>query len=128
VKLAYLDGYNARRREIARRYRHGLEGTGFRFQAAVPGSEPVYHILAVSHPRRAHVHERLDAEGIGYGRHIVSPIHRQPGYRHLARQGESFPVSEKLSETLISLPVFPEMTDEQVDQVVNVLGKLEVSV
>jgi len=128
VKLKYLDRYNERRREIANRYRSGLEGTDYRFQAVVPGSEPVYHILALRHPRRKAVHERLTAAGIGFGGHIVPPIHRQPGYRRLVRDGESLPVSESLSETLISLPVFPELTDDQVDYVVNALGKLEVSV
>jgi dTDP-4-amino-4,6-dideoxygalactose transaminase len=128
VKLGHLDKYNERRREIARRYRFGLEGTEYRFQTVVPGSEPVYHILAVRHPRRDAVLERLDAAGVGYGGHIVPPIHRQPGYRHLVREGETLPVSELLSSTLISLPVFPELTNEQVDYVVNALGKLEVSV
>jgi len=128
VKLGHLDRWNARRREIVEKYRTGLRGTEYAFQSQVPGSEPVYHILAVRHPRRTAVHEQLDAHGVGYGRHIVAPIHRQPGYRHLVREGESFPVSESLSNQLVSLPVFPELTDEQVDHVVNALGKVAVSV
>lgn len=128
VKLPRLERWNERRREIAARYRTGLEGTGYSFQAVVAGSEPVFHILAVRHPKQKVVHEQLDAAGVGYGGHIVPPIHRQPGYRHLVRDGESFSVSEGLSETLISLPVFPELTNEQVDHVVNALGKVEVSV
>lgn len=128
VKLERLDRWNKRRREIAARYRSGLEGTEYRFQRVVPGSEPVYHILGVRHPRQQSVHEHLDAAGVGYGGHIVAPIHRQPGYRYLARDGESFDVSESLARTLVSLPVYPELTDEQVDYVVNALGKVEVSV
>jgi len=128
VKLAYLDRWNDRRREIVARYRTGLKGTEYTFQAVVPGSTPVYHILALRHPRQQAVHEQLDAAGVGYGSHIVAPIHRQPGYRHLVRDGETFPVSESLSKQLVSLPVFPELTDEQVDHVVHALGKVEVSV
>jgi dTDP-4-amino-4,6-dideoxygalactose transaminase len=128
VKLAYLDRWNDRRREIVERYRTGLKGTEYAFPTVTPGSMPVYHILAVRHPRRKAVHEQLDAAGVGYGSHIVAPIHRQPAYRHLVRDGESLPVSELLSKQLVSLPVFPELTDEQVDHVVHALGKVEVSV
>jgi dTDP-4-amino-4,6-dideoxygalactose transaminase len=128
VKLGHLDRWNERRREIAARYRTGLQGTEYRFQSIVPGTEPVFHILAVRHPRKRVVCDQLDAAGVGYGSHIMAPIHRQPGYQHLVRDGESFSVSEELSQTLISLPVFPELTDEQVDYIVNALGKVEVSV
>jgi len=128
VKLAHLDRWNARRRAIAERYRSRLKGTEFTFQVRTAGSEPVFHILAVKHPRRRAVHDALSAAGIGWGKHIVSPAHRHPGYAHLIRTGESFPVSETLSEELVSLPVFPELTDEQVDYVADALSRVEVSV
>ena len=128
VKLAHLDRWNARRREIAERYRTRLKGTEFVFQARVPGSDPVFHILAVRHPRQRAVLDALSAAGIGWGKHIVPPAHRQPGYRHVARSGESFPVSDTLSNQLVSLPVFPELMDEQVDYVADVLSRVEVSV
>jgi dTDP-4-amino-4,6-dideoxygalactose transaminase len=128
VKLAHLDRWNARRREIAERYRARLLGSEFVFQTRVPGSEPVFHILAVKHPRRRAVLDALTTAGIGWGKHIVPPAHRQPGYRHIARTGESFPVSEALSNQLVSLPVYPELTGEQVDRVAEVLSRVEVSV
>jgi dTDP-4-amino-4,6-dideoxygalactose transaminase len=128
VKLAHLDRWNARRREIAERYQARLKGSEFVFQARVPGSVPVYHILAARHSRQRAVQEALTAAGIGWGKHIVPPAHRQPGYRHIVRKGESFPVSESLSQCLVSLPVFPELTNEQVDYVADVLSKVEVSV
>lgn len=128
VKLPHLNRWNERRREIAERYQARLRGTEFVFQARVPGSEPVYHILAARHPRQRAVQEALTNAGIGWGRHIVPPAHRQPGYRHVARKGESFPVSESLSRQLVSLPVFPELTDSQVDAVADVLCRVEVSV
>jgi dTDP-4-amino-4,6-dideoxygalactose transaminase len=128
IKLRHLDRWNQRRREIANRYKEKIKGTEYSFQAAVPGSESSYHIMAIRHPRRSLVLDMLTASGIGWGSHIVPPIHRQPGYRHLVREGERFPVSETLAEELISLPVYPELTDQQVDSVVDVLGKVEVSV
>lgn len=128
VKLQYLDGWNRRRREIAQRYRTKIRGTEYSFQEAVPGSESSYHIIAVRHPRQRLAQDLLTGAGIGWGRHIVPPIHQHPGYQHLVREGESFPVSEVLARELISLPVYPELTDEQVDYVVDVLGKIEISV
>lgn len=128
VKLARLDAWNERRREIANRVQSALRRHDYRFQGRVEGSVPVFHILAARHPKRSVVHEALSAAGIGYGSHIVPPIHLQPGYTHLVAEGQSLPVSEALSRELVSLPVFPELTDEQVDYMVEVLGKVEVSV
>lgn len=127
VKLAHLDRWNARRRSIAEKYRNRLEGTEFAFQSRVDGSESVFHILAVRHSRQRAVQDALNAAGIGWGKHIVPPAHRQPGYAHLARAGK-FPVSETLADQLVSLPVFPELTDDQVDIVADVLSRVEVSV
>jgi dTDP-4-amino-4,6-dideoxygalactose transaminase len=105
-----------------------LRATEYRFQEAVPGSESSYHIMAIRHPRQKLVQDLLSSAGIGWGRHIIPPIHRHPGYQHLVREGERFPVSETLAGELISLPVYPELTDEQVDYVADVLAKIEVSV
>ncbi len=128
VKLTRLDDWNARRREIAERYRERLKGTDFVFQERVAGSDPVFHILAAKHPRRKAVLDALSAAGVGWGKHIVAPAHRQPGYVDLVRTGGSLRVSEALSQELVSLPVFPELTDEQVDYAAEVLSKFEVSV
>ena len=128
VKLARLDGWNERRREIAARYRERLRGTEFVFQKRVAGSDPVFHILAAKHPRRKAVLDALSAAGVGWGKHIVTPAHLQPGYVDLVRTGGSLRVSEALSHELVSLPVFPELTDEQVDYASEVLSKVEVSV
>jgi dTDP-4-amino-4,6-dideoxygalactose transaminase len=128
VKLAHLDRWNARRRAIAEKYRSRLQGTEFTFQARVSGSEPVFHIFAVRHPRRRAVQDALSGAGVGWGKHIVPPAHRHRGYGHLIRTGESYPVSETLSDQLVSLPVFPELTDAQVEYVADVLSRVEVSV
>ncbi len=128
VKLQHLDRWNERRREIVGRYSEGIKSEDFVFQSRTPGSVPVYHILAVRHGRRETVQGRLSAAKIGWGRHITAPIHQQPGYHHLSGEEDGFPISESLSRELISLPVYPELTDEQVDRVVEVLEKVEVSV
>jgi dTDP-4-amino-4,6-dideoxygalactose transaminase len=128
AKLARLDGWNQRRRAIAARYEAGLAESDYAFQARTPGSQPVHHILTVGHARRAAVQEALTAAGIGWGRHITEPVHRQPGYRSLLAEGETLPVSERLARELVSLPAYPELEDAQVDYVVDVLSRVEVSV
>jgi dTDP-4-amino-4,6-dideoxygalactose transaminase len=128
VKLPHLDAWNQRRREIAGRYQERLRGTEFVFQHRLAGSEPVFHILAAKHPRQRAVQEALTNAGIGWGRHIVAPANQQPGYHHVVRKGDTFPVADTLATELISLPVFPELTDEQVDRVIEVLSRVEVSV
>jgi dTDP-4-amino-4,6-dideoxygalactose transaminase len=128
VKLGRLDAWNHRRREIAERYRARLQGTEFVFQRRVPATDPVFHILAAKHPRRRAVLDALTAARVGWGRHIVAPAHRQPGYGGLVRTVGPLPVSEALSTQLVSLPVFPELDDSQVDYAADVLSKVEVSV
>jgi dTDP-4-amino-4,6-dideoxygalactose transaminase len=128
VKLPHLDAWNERRREIADRYRARLQGTEFVFQKRVADSEAVFHILAAKHPRQRAVQEALTTAGVGWGKHIVAPAHRQPGYVDSIRTVGSLSVSEALSKELVSLPVFPELTDAQVDYAADVLSKVEVSV
>ncbi len=128
VKLPRLDGWNARRREIAARVHDGLCGSGYAFQRVPDGAEAVYHILAARHPRRSAVLAALDAAGIGYGRHVLPPVHRQPGFRQLDPGDGRLATSERLAEEIVSLPVYPELTDDAVDRVIDVLTRVEVSV
>jgi len=128
VKLRYLDEWNKRRREIANRYMTALAGTDYRFQAVVPETVSSYHIVAAGHPNSKLVIDTLDENRIGWGKHFAVPVHLQPGYRFLGYNDGSFPVSERLSGRLISLPVYPEMTNAQVDYVVNALSRVNVPI
>ncbi|NIM19406.1 MAG: aminotransferase class I/II-fold pyridoxal phosphate-dependent enzyme [Candidatus Latescibacteria bacterium] len=128
VKLRHLDEWNQMRRNIAEYYKSKLEGSDYRFQATTPGSIPSCHILAVQHPRRDLVHDALDEMKIGWGKHITPPIHLQPGYRFLGYEKGSLPVSERLAEELVSLPIYPELTVAQVDYVIDALSKVNVSI
>jgi dTDP-4-amino-4,6-dideoxygalactose transaminase len=84
--------------------------------------------VAARHPNSKLVTDTLDENQIGWGRHFAVPVHLQPGYRFLGYDEGSFPVSERLAGELISLPVYPEMTDAQVDYVVNALSKVNVPI
>jgi dTDP-4-amino-4,6-dideoxygalactose transaminase len=128
VKLPKLDGWNTRRRQIASFYETGLAREEYRFQKGVLESAHVYHIFALRHPRRKLVHDQLDRAMIGRGRHIAPPIHLQPGYEDLGYRKGAFPVSEKLCEELISLPVFPGLSESQLNYVVEVLNRVVIPV
>ena len=128
VKLPCLDQWNARRRELARRIQSQVVTSEYDFQEVPPGTTPVYHILAVRHAHRQLVHAQLDQSGIGWGKHINVPIHFQPGYRFLGYKKGAFPVSERLCEELVSLPIYPTLTNADADYIAQALGKVVVSV
>lgn len=128
VKLRYLDEWNERRRKVASLYRSGLEGAGYTFQRIPDGVESVYHIVAIRHPHRQLVLEQLNQQSIGWGNHIARPIYLQPGYRKLGYEPGAFPVTEKLCDELVSLPISHTVTTDEARYVVSALQKVSVSV
>ncbi len=120
VKLAHLDGWNARRREHAARYRDLLAGSRYRWPQAVEGAEPVHHLFVVNHPEAPRVKAQLTESGIGWGEHYPRAIHLHPAFAHLGSPGQ-FPVAEVICANIISLPMYAEMEPEMVDHVCEVL-------
>jgi dTDP-4-amino-4,6-dideoxygalactose transaminase len=122
-KLPLLDDWNAQRRAAAQRYGEGLAGVGDLVLPPVPpGSEPVWHLYPVRTKRRAALGEFLAARGIATGRHYPQPVHLSPAYAWLGYERGAFPVSEALGEELLSLPIFPGISDEQLDAVVEAVS------
>jgi dTDP-4-amino-4,6-dideoxygalactose transaminase len=118
-KLPHLDTWNAQRRELAARYEVALADLGDLRPAPVPpGSEPVWHLYVVRTSRRDELASHLRSRGIGVGLHYPQPPHLSPAYAALGFGEGAFPLSEALSRELLSLPLFPGMTDEQLDTVV----------
>jgi dTDP-4-amino-4,6-dideoxygalactose transaminase len=128
VKLRHLDAWNEKRRRTAAYYRERLQGRGYGFQEVPAGVKPVYHIFALRHEQRSLVQDFLDRSRIGWGKHIAKPIHLQPGYRFLGYSEGSFPVSEALYREIVSLPVYPELSESQKDYVADKLTRFVVSV
>ncbi|MDD1769165.1 MAG: DegT/DnrJ/EryC1/StrS family aminotransferase [Methanomassiliicoccales archaeon] len=120
VQLRYLDEWNERRRAIAALYSRLLKGES---QLALPprGDKriaPVYHLFAVKCQRRDELAKYLGAEGIECGVHYPLPIHLQPVYREMyAYAPGAFPISESLSSSLLSLPMFPALSDDEVKSI-----------
>ena len=116
VKLPHLDAWNTRRQALAARYDRLLAGSGIVTPRTGPGRSHVYHLYVIRHARRHDLQEALKAVGIGTLIHYPAPIHLQPAYPHLAAAG-ALPVSEQIAQEIFSLPLYPEMTDAQVDEV-----------
>jgi dTDP-4-amino-4,6-dideoxygalactose transaminase len=81
----------------------------------------VYHVFAVRHRSRDALASALEREGIGTGIHYPLPVHLQPAYRDLGHGPGDFPVSEQAAREVLSLPLYPEMTTAQVEQVSQVV-------
>jgi dTDP-4-amino-4,6-dideoxygalactose transaminase len=117
VKLRHLDQWNARRVEIAGYYRAGLSEMALEIPIVDEHAYSAYHLFVIQVEHRDHVLSLLRQAGIGAGIHYPIPIHLQPAYADLGYGAGSMPVTEAVAERLISLPLFPEMTAEQIQHV-----------
>lgn len=124
AKLPQLDANNARRRRLAERYSQLLAGTDLVLPAAENGVESVYHLYVVRTAQRAAVLAALAEAGIEGGVHYPVPLHLQPALQGMQLARGAFPVAEAAAETVLSLPIYPEMTEAQQDRVVAVLRRL----
>ena len=119
TKLPRLDGKNARRRQIAQRYNAGLAGLpDLVLPTVAANTEPVWHLYVVRSPWRAKLQEELTRASIGTQIHYPIPPHRQTAYVNMDGAAR-MPETDLAAAQVLSLPMWPEMTDDEVDQVVN---------
>ncbi len=123
AKLPILAEGNAARRAAARRYDELLsELPEVVPPRTLPGNEHVWHLYVVRVPRRDAVLKGLAARGIGAGIHYPIPCHLQGAFRYLGHRRGDFPVAEAAADEILSLPMFPEITPGQQQEVVDALG------
>jgi dTDP-4-amino-4,6-dideoxygalactose transaminase len=119
IKLRHLEKGNQLRQSHAEHYNAALRNSEEIVLPFCPSNvTPVYHIYAIRVQNRDEVVHSLTQEGIGSGVHYPVPIHLQKAYRSLGHGPGSFPIAEKCAAEFVSLPMFPELTSEQVDYVV----------
>lgn len=121
VKLKHLDDWTRERRRVAHRYHELLAGTPLQLPREAVFAQSVYHLYVVRHPRRDDLKKHLEANRVGCALHYPLPLHLQKCYAWLGHQPGAFPVSEKAARECLSLPVFPEMTDAQIQRVAEVV-------
>lgn len=117
VKLPYLDNWNERRRALAARYRERIASLPIMLPSKVSQTEPVHHLFPVLTSERDRLAEFLKQRQIETGVHYPVPLHLQPAFSKLGYKVGDFPVAESIARQELSLPIFPEMTDEQIDSV-----------
>jgi dTDP-4-amino-4,6-dideoxygalactose transaminase len=122
IKLRHLDGWTALRRSAAVRYRQLLADIPQVVAPLVPDtSRPVYHLYVVRLRDRDRVSDELKSRGIHTGLHYPLPVHLQDCYREWGYKAGSLPVTERIASEILSLPMFPGLTEEQQQRVVDEL-------
>ena len=123
VKLKHITKWTDQRRAWAKRYTDGLKGTSFRLPKEMPGYRHVYHLYVIEHPKRDQLTQFLQDNGIDAKQHYPIAIHQQAGYPwgKLADPHPQVPHSEANAAQCISLPMFPELTAEEVDYTIQKL-------
>lgn len=118
VKLPHLDQWNEARRLHARAYDEQLRGLVERIPAVKQWAEPVYYVYVVQVEDRERFREVLRREGIATGIHYPIPIHLQPACAHYGYKAGVLPITETVARRIVSLPMYPELSDEQIGRVV----------
>ena len=123
LKLRRLDEWNAQRRALALRYDAALEAVGVEAPRELPWAGHVYHLYVIHLPDRDAVRATLAENGIATGLHYPLPLHRQPAFSDDSYVGGPLPVTERSAATCLSLPLHPHLTHDEIDRVVDHLGR-----
>ncbi len=113
AKLPFLEGWTEARRRHANRYTELLNGTELETPREAPEVRHVYHLYVVRTSHRDALFSHLKENGIGAGIHYPVPLHRQPAFRDLGYKDVSLPETERAAAEVLSLPIYPELSEEQ---------------
>jgi dTDP-4-amino-4,6-dideoxygalactose transaminase len=123
VKLRHLERWTEKRRAIARQYSESLAGSGVELPVEMPWARHVYHVYTVRAEDRNGLRAALQAEGIQTAIHYGLPAHLQPAYADLGYGKGSLPLSEAAAEQVLSLPIYPELSDRAIAKVAEAVRK-----
>lgn len=118
VKLRFLKQWNQARQQHAQVYTEHLRSVVAKVPVIQPWATSVYYVYVVEVPDRDAFRKALEAEGIATGVHFPIPLHLQPACADYGYQRGSFPVTERVAERIVSLPMYPELTEEQLNRVI----------
>jgi len=122
VKLRHLDAWNERRRALATLYNQLLASSAVTTPSEPAYSRHVYHLYVIQSERRAALQAHLQAHGVGTLVHYPVPVHRQPAYASLGYAPGSLPATERAAGRILSLPLYPELTEEEVRSVCRLIA------
>jgi len=122
VKLKYLDKWNERRKAIAGYYLKNIKNQKIILAKIDKNISSSFHLFVIRTANRRKLEKYLKASGIGYGIHYPYPVHCQPAYKFLNYKPGNLPRTEKFAEQILSLPIFPELTDSELKYIVQKLN------
>ncbi|MCF7764308.1 MAG: DegT/DnrJ/EryC1/StrS family aminotransferase [Verrucomicrobia bacterium] len=117
VKLRHLDAWTAARRRVAHRYQELLADTPLKLPQEAAYAQSAWHLFVVRHPERDALMKFLESRQIGCALHYPLPLHLQKCYQGLGHRIGDFPVAEKAANECLSLPIYPELSDDQIETV-----------
>jgi dTDP-4-amino-4,6-dideoxygalactose transaminase len=123
VKVSHLDVWNARRTSIAQGYLQGLAATGLILPVVPEWADSAWHLFVVQHPQRDSLHKSLTEAGIGTLIHYPIPPHLQQAYAGLGWKVGDFPIAEQMARQVLSLPIGPQLSIQEVAKVVSALNR-----
>jgi len=127
VKMNHIAEWTEKRRAIAEKYRQLLgDISEITLPAEMPYAKHVYHLYVIQTEKRDELQSFLNENGVATGLHYPLPLHMQECFKNLGYKEGDFPVTEKLASHCLSLPMFPEMTEEQIQYVANTIKKFFV--
>ena len=124
VKLNYIEAWNTARRKHAQYYKKLLRSDKVILPFEQKNCKHVYHIFAIKVTKRDYLFRKLNDEGIRVGIHYPVPLHLQPAYRYLGYEKGSFPNTELIAKTELSLPIYPELNNKTIDHICAALRNL----
>lgn len=120
VRLRHLEKWNEKRRQVAIKYTEGLKGVGDLVTPTYEeGCTPVWHLYVVQTSKRDELLKHLNDNGVGAQIHYPIPIHEMASYPELAGQADELKVSSEKAKKILSIPIYPDITDEQVQYVID---------
>ena len=122
VKLKYLEGWNNRRREIAKMYHAGIKNTKIKMQTQPEWADSIYHLFVVTTDEKDKFVKHLQANNVNPGFHYPVPCHLQKAYSSLNYKVGDFPNSEYLASHCVSLPMYAELSNDDVNKVIDAIN------
>jgi len=119
VKLKHLDAWTRARRRVAHRYHELLAGTPLQLPREAEYARSAWHLYVLRHARRDDLKKHLETKGIGCAMHYPVPLHMQKCYEQLGYKQGDLPVAEKAARECLSLPIYPELSEAQMERVAN---------
>lgn len=122
VKLKYIDSWNKKRQEIAKRYFSEIQNEKIQMQFQPKWAESVFHLFVVIAENKSRFVNHLKQNNINAAYHYPIPCHLQKAYEHLKFKKGDFPNSEYLAENCVSLPIYPELDNDKVTKIINIVN------